>query len=81
MMFGWFRKPKPKLKWKVQYHVRQPDPCTNLIHYAHTSDGVFEIYEDDEPTCLMLFPNAMKRPCEIFESVVEAKKAALLAIQ
>jgi hypothetical protein len=79
MFFGWFRR-KPKstqsLSWVTQYHHRNPQECgTDLIHYANSALGFFEIY-DDGKSYLLSHPRPLRVPAALFMCLASAKRSA-----
>ena len=74
MRWPWSKKATPKLVWLAQYHSRDPAKEGNgLIHFAKSSWGYFEIYENDREGLLVSYPRLLGLPADVFDSLCDAK--------
>lgn len=61
------------LKWKVQFAT----PTSNdLLHWANSPLGQFEIFETAAGPSLLHFPRGLRQPAELFDSLMNAKARA-----
>jgi hypothetical protein len=76
MFLGWFRHAPQVLTWVTQYQHRNPQKDgTDLIHYANSDFGFFEIY-DDGKSYLLSHPRSLRVPAALFMCLTSAKRSA-----
>ena len=74
-------RPAPVLKWVTQADDRPVIGTGQVITYAHTAEGVFEIYwpeyGDSPAEWLLLPPVSYNKPSEVFWTLEDAQNEAL----
>lgn len=71
---------RPELIWKCQYASPHRKDGNDVVHFAKSSVGTFEIYESDAGF-LLTFPKSIGLPAELFHDIGPAKALALVAAQ
>lgn len=72
----------PKLKWRCQFQSWKRQREDNLLHFAFSDVGTFEIYEGSSRTNFLLsFPKQLRMPAELFHDLQSAKIHAEVALR